>query len=134
MIAALVVTIAATVLMLGLGETIRSEATERIVVERDEEAKGLLSDVESCAAFDDGVLDLSRAGAVKNVTELAVGSFSGCRVTVDLTLDGAQEIEIGGRGGIHDDVGEIISRSTPASIRTSSGMTAGVLTVMLWWE
>jgi hypothetical protein len=134
LVAALVIAIAATVLLVSIGAAIGSESARRNSQVRVDEAERLISSIESSVAFDDGVLDLSRSGAIANVTQRAAGGCDGLSVTLDLALDRSPEIELGRRGGAPGSVENVVSRSIPVEVRMPSGMTAGVMVVTLWWE
>ncbi len=135
LVSALVITIATMILLVGLARAIGTDSMLRIEAGRASEADRFLASVESSLAFDDGVLDLSRSGAIANLTERASGTFGGARVTVDLVLDDGPEIELGRLGTVPEGVREVESRLLPVSVRTSSSeVTAGVLVVSLWWD
>ncbi|MDD1769457.1 MAG: hypothetical protein LUO79_00050 [Methanomassiliicoccales archaeon] len=135
LVAALVITIATMILLAGIGRAISSDSEQRAEARRSSEIERLLVSIRSCSAFEDGVLDISMAGAISNETRSAVGTFAGARVTLDLVLGDGAEIELGRCGAEPRNVTEVESRSIPMEVRMSANhVTAGLLVVSLWWE
>ncbi|MGD1061543.1 MAG: hypothetical protein ABR879_08825 [Methanomassiliicoccales archaeon] len=134
LVAAIVITVASTILLASVGKAITLDMSQNAAARRSNEADRLLSSIRSCSAFEDDVLDLSRAGTINNTTGRESGTFSGVRVTLVLVLDEGSEIELGKRGTVPPSVVEIESRSVPVSVRTSpSDVTVGILMVSVWW-
>ena len=135
LVAALIITIATMVLLVGLGRAIGSGSAKTIEERRTGEVEKLLSSVRSSVAFEDGIMDLSRIGAIANLTERAAGTFDGVRVTLDLVMDDNSEIELGRRGSMLENVSQVEMVWAVVEVRTpSSQVTAGVLWVSAWWD